>query len=423
MALAQSFIAVEPDSHFPLQNLPYGVFSSRDNAVRRIGVALGNQVVDLCALSNAGLLRGQRCQWHDCFRQASLNSFMALGRPEWREARAVLMRLLDKNEGRLRDDTILRQRAIVPMEEVTMHLPAEVGDYTDFYASREHATACGEMFRGHENALNPNWLSLPVAYHGRSSSVVVSGTPIRRPRGQVLGPGGPPASLQACSVLDYELEMGCLIGPGNELGEPVGVAEARDHMFGLVLLNDWSARDVQRWEMVPLGPFASKNFATSISPWVVTFEALEPFRCDAPKQDPEVLPYLREAGRHSYDIQLEAAIEAQGGGGGTVTRSNFRHLYWTLEQMVAHHTAGGCNLRPGDLLGTGTLSSAATGGAACLLEASRNGANPVALAPGVERTFLCDGDAVCLSAHCQGNGFRVGFGECVGRVMPARAGQ
>ncbi|CAK0761973.1 hypothetical protein CVIRNUC_002911 [Coccomyxa viridis] len=287
-------------------------------------------------------------------------------------------------------------------DEVEMHLPVSIGDYTDFYLSREHATNCGTMLRGATHALSPNW-------------------------GQILedAEDGKRPAVMPCQVLDFELEMAALMGLGNDMGTPVPIEEAEDQIFGMVLLNDWSARDIQKWEMAPLGPFNSKNWASSISPWVVTMDALAPFKCAAPRQAPPPLPYLQEADRHTFDICLEAALLPAGASQAlTVTRSNFKHLYWTLPQMVAHHTVGGCNLRPGDLLGTGTIScdSADKQGLACLLEKTWNGTQTLKLENGTERTFLEDGDTVILRGHCQGDGYRVGFGECKGQVLPCRGG-
>lgn len=361
MAAQRCFVAVAPDSHFPLQNLPYGIFNTPSNPRKRVGVAIGDSILDLAALAEAGLLTGQLLGGDkgSCFAQGTLNAFMALGPSAWAEARATATRLLSTSEAALRDNAALQQKVLVPQANAQMHLPAEIGDYTDFYLSKEHATSCTRIFRGENTPLQANWSTLPVAYHGRASSVVVSGTPVRRPRGQVLGGQEQETpEYAACKVLDYELEMGALIGVGNELGSAIGTAAAPGHVFGMVLLNDWSARDIQKWEYVPLGPFNGKNFATSISPWVVPLAALEPFKCDAPPQDPPVLPYLQEgASRRTYNIHLEVAIQPQGQAQpSTVATSNYRHLYWTLPQMVAHHTVGGCNLRTGDLLGTGTIS-------------------------------------------------------------------
>jgi fumarylacetoacetase len=306
------------------------------------------------------------------------------------------------------------------MAAVEMHLPAVVGDYTDFYSSREHATNVGAMFRGPEKALQPNWLHLPVAYHGRASSIVPSGTDIRRPLGQIVEPGASQPSLTPSRELDFELEIGQFVGPGNGLGQPITIDEAADHIFGLVLVNDWSARDIQRWEYRPLGPFLSKNLATSISPWVVTLDALEPFRCPGPEQDPEPLPYLRNAGNWAYDIHLEVQLHSIAQNNPvTVSRSNARYLYWNMCQQVAHHTITGCNLRPGDLLATGTISGPTPDSAGSMLELSSRGERPLQLPGNETRSFLEDGDMVTMTGWCQGDGYRVGFGELSGRIVPS----
>jgi fumarylacetoacetase len=305
------------------------------------------------------------------------------------------------------------------MAEVEMLLPADIGDYTDFYSSREHATNVGTMLRGADKALQPNWLALPVAYHGRASSVVVSGTDVRRPCGQSKPESAAAPIYGPSRALDFELEMAVFIGPGNELGRPITIALAEEHLFGMVLLNDWSARDIQSWEYVPLGPFLSKNFATSISPWVVPMEALEPFRTAAPLQDPPPLPYLHDEPRTSYDIHLEVSLQGEKmTHPQRICASNFKYLYWTSPQQLAHHTVNGCNLRPGDLLASGTISGPTPDSYGSLLELSWRGSRPLQLG-GESRTFLQDGDRVTMTAWCQGDGFRVGFGEVTGRILAA----
>eukprot|EP00884_Botryococcus_braunii_P014899 jgi/Botrbrau1/2340/Bobra.39_1s0029.1 len=411
-------VTISPDAHFSLHNIPFGVFSPLKCARRHIGTAIGHYAVSITALASAGLVSSLVIRDESVFSKDSLNDFMSLGRPAWKEVRTKLQDLLSGRDPRLKEDPDLMSRALFPLEEVEMHLPAQIGDYTDFYLSKEHATNCGIMLRGADNALHANWLHLPVAYHGRASSIVVSGTDVRRPRGQVLRDGKPVLAVSKC--LDFELEMGVFIGTGNALGHPIDIEEAREHIFGFVLLNDWSARDLQTWEMVPLGPFISKNTATSISPWIVTLEALEPFRVPAPIQDPPVLAYLQEQSRDTFDIHLEASIQPEGSPLPTlVTCTNLRYLYWTAEQMVAHHSVGGCNLRAGDLLGTGTISSPGEKGAACLLELTWKGTKEVMLEGGEKRTYLCDGDAVSFTGYCQGEGYRVGFGTCDGKILPA----
>ncbi|KAI5583349.1 hypothetical protein BDE02_06G008100 [Populus trichocarpa] len=418
MAL-KSFIEVGPDSHFPIQNLPFGIFKPEPTSPPRPGVAIGDYVLDLSAISVSGLFDGPFLSGSDCFLQPNLNKFLALGRPAWKEARATLQNLLSADEAKLRDNPNLREKSLVPMSKVEMLLPIAIGDYTDFFSSMHHARNCGIMFRGPENAINPNWFQLPIAYHGRSSSIVVSGTDIIRPRGQGHPSGNSPPYFGPSRKLDFELEMAAVVGPGNELGKPVDVNEAGDHIFGLVLMNDWSARDIQAWEYVPLGPFLGKSFGTTLSPWIVTLDALEPFACDAPKQDPQPLPYLAEKISKNYDISLEVQIKPAGQEDScVVTRSNFNHLYWTVTQQLAHHTINGCNLRPGDLLGSGTISGPEPESYGCLLELTWNGQKSLSL-NGTTRKFLEDGDEVVFSGCSKGDGYKVGFGTCSGKILPS----
>lgn len=408
-------------THFPLQNLPYGIFSAPGRSAR-VGVAIGTMVLDLAVLDEAGLLpAAARGTFAADAGPCTLNRFIALGQPVWHETRARLTALLAEGDAALAGNAALRARALLPMQDVTLHLPVEIPGYTDFYSSREHATNVGRMFRDPENALLPNWLEIPIGYNGRASSVVVSGTPLRRPNGQIKLPNEPRPIFGPCRKLDYELEMGFVVGQPSALGEPVDVADAPAHMFGMMLLNDWSARDIQQWEYVPLGPFNSKSFGTSISPWVVTMEALAPFRRDNPQQSPEPLPYLRQQARNAYDIALEVMLRPHGAADATtVCRTNFRAMYWTMAQQLAHHTISGCNVRVGDLMGSGTISGTTPDSFGSLLETTRNGAEPVTLADGSRRGFLEDGDEVIMTGWCQGEGFRVGFGEVAGRILPAR---
>jgi fumarylacetoacetase len=418
-----SFVHVPPESHFPIQNLPFGVFRPRSGGAPRVGVAIGDQIVDLSVLERHKLLQVPALGGIEAslFDQPALNRFMALGLEACRQVRTRIAQLLSVDEPALRDDGPLRREALLPMKEAELLLPAEIGDYTDFYSSREHATNVGALFRGPDNALFPNWLHLPVAYHGRASSLVASGTDLHRPQGQSKADDAAVPRFGPSQAIDFELEMGLLIGPGNALGEPVPIARAAEHMFGLVLVNDWSARDIQKWEYVPLGPFLSKSFGTSLSPWVVTLDALEPFRVAGPAQDPAPLEYLRTSGPWAFDIQLQVSLQPADAAGPTVVcRSNFKHLYWNLCQQVAHHTVGGCNLRAGDLLASGTISGPAADARGCLLELTSGGQHPLTLADGTERRFLADGDRVTMSAWCQGPGYRVGFGELTGRLLPAR---
>jgi fumarylacetoacetase len=415
----RSFVPVGPESHFPIQNLPFGVFR-RSGEPARVGVAIGDAVLDLGALEAAGMLDTPSLRGHAVFRQPTLNTFLKLGRPAWGEARAAISRLLRTDEPTLRDNTLLRGRVLAPRASVELLLPVEIGDYTDFYSSRQHATNVGVMLRGADNALMPNWLHLPVAYHGRASSVVVSGTDLHRPCGQTKPADAAEPTFGPSRSVDFELELGYFIGPGNELGRPIPVGEAEEHVFGLVLVNDWSARDIQAWEYQPLGPFLAKNFGTSISPWVVPLEALEPFRTAGAVQDPRPLPYLRTAGKDALDVHLEVWIQGEKMvRPHRVCASNGKHLYWSIAQQVAHHTVNGCNLRPGDLLASGTISGPDPNSYGSLLELTWRGTKPVAFPNGETRRFLEDGDRVTMTGWCQRPGYRVGFGEVTGRMLCA----
>ena len=409
-----SFIPTSETSDFPIQNLPYGVFSVQGNT--HVGVAIGNQAASLTVLDAEGMLSEKT----GLFDTGSLNPFMEAGNETWASVRARLMDLLDADNAELRDNAGLREKVFFAQDEVTMLLPVDIGDYTDFYASREHATNVGCMFRDPDNALLPNWMHLPVGYHGRSSSIVVDGTPVCRPMGQTKADDVDAPSYGPCRLLDFELEMGLFIGQGNKLGTRVPIEEAGDKIFGMVILNDWSARDIQKWEYVPLGPFLAKNFASTISPWVVPMAALEPFQVDAIKQEKEVLPYLQEKTRKIYDIHLAVDIRSpQMDEYHTICRSNFKHLYWTPPQFVAHHSVTGCNLRPGDLMGSGTISGPTEDSYGSMLELCWKGTKPMTLPDGTERRFLQDGDTLNMRAWCQGDGYRIGFGNCSAEILPA----
>ncbi|MCC7142943.1 MAG: fumarylacetoacetase [Candidatus Eisenbacteria bacterium] len=417
----RSFIPVAPDSDFPIQNLPFGIFRPRSGGEARVGTIVGHTVVDLAALERRGLFAGPELRGKQVFARPSLNRFMELGRPAWREARLRLVELLREEASSLRDDAGLRAEVLVPEDATQMCLPCEIGDYTDFYSSREHATNVGMMFRGAESALMPNWLHLPVAYHGRAGTVVVSGTDFHRPMGQSKADDAANPGFGPSRALDFELEVGFFVGPGSAMGEAVPVERAFDHIFGFVLVNDWSARDIQKWEYQPLGPFLGKNFCTSISPWVVTLEALEPFRCAGPVQDPAPLSYLRNAGERTFDIELEVRLRTPSmGAGDRISGSNFRSLYWDPSQQLAHHSVNGCRLRAGDLLASGTISGAAKDSRGSLLELCWKGTEPLRLSSGETRTYLQDGDELTLSGHAVRGPLRVGFGEVRGRVLPAR---
>jgi fumarylacetoacetase len=414
----KSFIETPSDSHFPLENLPFGVFKPRDGAAR-VGVALGEYVVDLTELEQAGFFKDLPPETAAATTRDSLNEFLALGRPAWRRVREILQELLSADTATLRDDTKSRDRVFNRQADVVMQLPAKIGNYTDFYSSYHHAHNVGTMLRGPENALMPNWKWLPVAYHGRASSVVASGTDVRRPQGQTKPPDAAAPVFGPTKSLDYELEVAFLVGPGNSLGQAVPVDHALDHIFGFVLMNDWSARDIQAWEYQPLGPFLAKNFCTSISPWVVTLEALEAFRKPLPRQDPEPLPYLRAQTDFTFDIRLEAKLQtAKMKTPHTITQTNFQNLYWSVSQQLAHHTVGGCNLQPGDLLASGTISGETEESRGCMLELTWRGANPLKLPTDETRKWLEDGDTLAITGWCDGDGYRIGFGEVTGKILP-----
>lgn len=414
-----SFIEVSLESHFPIQNLPYGVFSTEGNTRHRIGVAIGDYVLDVGEVVH--LFTGPvMSQNHAVLKKETLNTFMGLGSAAWKETRATLQKILSKDEAVLRDDQELRNRCLVLQDQVRMHLPAHIGDYTDFYSSRDHAINVGTMFRGKDNALMPNWVHLPVGYHGRASSVVVSGTPIRRPCGQTRPDDSKPPVFGPCKLLDMELEMAFFCGPGNNLGEPIPISKAHEHIFGMVIMNDWSARDIQKWEYVPLGPFLGKNFGTSISPWVVTMEALQPFAHENQVQDPTPLPYLQHSDPYSFDVHLEVSVSYDPSKKPpTLCKSNLRNMYWTPKQQLTHHTVTGCNVKPGDLMASGTISGSSPDSFGSMLELCWKGTKPIDLGDGITRKFFQDGDEVIMTGYAQGDGFRVGFGECRGKILPA----
>jgi fumarylacetoacetase len=413
----RSFIDVDPTSDFPIQNLPYGVFSAKDGLAPRVGVAIGDYVLDLWQLQ-------QDCRFDleddGVFSASSLNAFMALGPKVWSKTRSRISELLRHDHPELRDNDELRKRVLVPMADVKLHMPIVVSGYTDFYSSKEHATNVGVMFRGKDNALQPNWLHMPIGYNGRASTVVVSGTSVRRPRGQLKPPTAEAPTFGPCRRLDFELEMGVVVGQPSAMGEMLNEKQAEAMIFGFVLLNDWSARDIQQWEYVPLGPFQAKAFATSISPWVVTREALEPFRVHGPAQDPVPLAYLRQTQPNNYDLQFDVALRtSQMNEAARICRTNFKYMYWSSVQQLVHHASSGCAMNVGDLLGSGTISGPEKDQRGSLLEISWNGTEPVELAPGVRRSFLEDGDSLVMHGWCQGDGYRVGFGEVEGTITPA----
>jgi len=414
-----SWVHVSSQSHFPLENLPYGVFSTPGNPNHRIGVAIGDQILDLSKIRS--LFDGPALkQNQDVFAASTLNGLMSLPRACWKEARATLSSLLAANNPTIRDNQQLRAEALVPQAEATMHLPAKIGDYTDFYSSIDHATNVGIMFRGKENALMPNWKYIPVGYHGRASSVVVSGTPVRRPNGQTRPVDTEPPKFGPCRLMDFELEMAFFVGgPTPGLGDPIKMEEVEDHIFGMVLMNDWSARDIQKWEYVPLGPFLGKNLGTSISAWVVSMEALKPFAVENYKQDPVPFPYLQHKDKYCFDIKLSVGIKPEHGELATVSQSNFKHMYWTMKQQLVHHSVTGCNMSPGDLLASGTISGPEETSFGSMLELSWKGSRTVQLKGGAERKFLQDGDTVVMEGVCEMAGLRLGFGTVEGKLQPA----
>jgi len=410
----RSFIDVSPTSDFPIQNLPYGVFSARGLAPR-IGVAIGDDILDLWELEQDGRLNVEP----GTFAVPSLNAFMLQGAKVWSQTRARISELLRADHPELRDNDELRKLALVPMREARLHLPIAVSGYTDFYSSKEHATNVGVMFRGKDNALQPNWLHMPIGYNGRASTVVVSGTKVKRPRGQLKSPNADSPGFGPCRRLDFELEMGVVIGQPSAMGQMLDEAQAEAMIFGFVMLNDWSARDIQQWEYVPLGPFQAKAFATSISPWVVTREALEPFRLHGPEQTPAPLPYLKQALPNNYDLELDVALRTgEMGTAQNICRTNFKYMYWSSVQQLVHHASSGCAMNVGDLLGSGTISGPEKHQRGSLLEISWNGAEPIELPGGAKRTFLEDGDQLVMRGWCQGDGYRVGFGEVEGTIVP-----
>jgi fumarylacetoacetase len=412
---------------FPIQNLPFGTFTNGQNSDPSLCVAIGDQVLDLEAAAGRSLLGDVDDSTYEVCKESCLNPLMGLGPLRWTALRHAIFQLLSENApNRPEAQACLRSQS-----DVTMVMPVNIGNYTDFYASVHHARNVGALFRP-DNPLLPNYKWVPIGYHGRASTIATSGSPVRRPRGQIKLPSAEQPEFAPSRRLDYELEIGALIGVGNEIGEPIPIAQARDHIFGLCLVNDWSARDIQSWEYQPLGPFLSKSFATTISPWIVTAEALVPFRVPAtprPAGDPQPLPYLanpEDQQQGGFDLTAEvylrtAAMRESGSSPHLVSRGNLRDMYWTFAQMLAHHTCNGCDLRPGDLLASGTVSGADPASRGCLLEMTRGGADPIQLPDGTKRTFLEDGDEVSFRAFCQRSGaVRIGFGECSGMVTPAR---
>jgi len=412
----KSWINVPENSDFPIQNIPYGVFLTKEDVIT-IGTRIGDCAIDMGALQQLGYFEGIELT-DDMFMQDTLNDFISDGKKTWRLVRNRLMYIFDSENPSLRDNAEHIGIIIFKMEDIEMQLPVLIGDYTDFYSSKEHATNVGKMFRDPENALLPNWLHIPVGYHGRSSTIVPSGIPVHRPMGQTLPNGETSPVFGPSRLVDFELETAFITTDVNVMGENILINEAEDYIFGMVLLNDWSARDIQKWEYVPLGPFLAKNFASSISPWIVTMDALEPFRTKGPKQEPTPLPYLQQKGKHAFDINLEVYIKPENADVSLVSKSNFKYMYWSMSQQLTHHTSNGCRVNSGDMMGSGTISGPTEDSFGSMLELTWGGKNPLTLKDGSERKFINDNDTVIIKGHCQNSSMRIGFGEVSSKLLP-----
>jgi len=413
----KSWVEVPEGSDFPIQNLPFGIFKTASLSPR-VGVAIGKQILDLKSLHVLGYLDNLPFKLTD-FDTDKLNALLAYGKGGSRELRGRISKLLSSSTPDLKNKEHHVQQCLLNQADAEMLMPIRIGDYTDFYSSIEHATNVGTMFRDPDNALLPNWKHIPVGYHGRASSIIGSGVPIHRPKGQTKPNDDEPPVFGPCRLLDFELEMAFITFEGKPLGQRISTTEADDHIFGMVLFNDWSARDIQKWEYIPLGPFLAKNFASSMSPWVVTLDALEPFRCKGPKQDPKVLSYLEYDGDKNIDIKLEVGIVPEGAEETIVSKSNYKHMYWNMNQQLAHHSVGGCNIKAGDMMASGTISGPTPDSYGSMLEISWRGTKPVPMNDGSERKFILDGDEVVMRGWSEKDNIRVGFGEVRTRVLPA----
>lgn len=410
-----SWLDIPDHSDFSIFNIPFGVFKTKQLGPR-CATAIGPYVVDLFALAGFGYLKAVGMP-HDVLSKPHLNDLIGLGKSTTSALRRRLIELFSQENQELQNNTLIHQHVFLKHEDVEMLMPVHVGDYTDFYSSKEHATNVGAMFRDPNNALLPNWKHLPVAYHGRASSIVVSGTPLKRPQGQFRGKDDPEPIFGPTRALDFELEVGFVIGKNSSLGESISVEKAEDHIFGFLLFNDWSARDIQSWEYVPLGPFLSKNFMSSVSPWIVTIEAMDPFRTKGPLQEVQVLPYLSFQGDKNYDVSLEVYLQPEGGAEQCISRSNFRYMYWNVCQQLAHHTVNGCNIAVGDIMASGTISGPERGSVGSMLELTRQGREPITLADKSERKYLLNGDTVTFKGFAVKDNVRVGFGEVKGKIV------
>jgi fumarylacetoacetase len=413
----RSWVDIPENSDFPIQNLPFGVFKTAQLSPR-VGVAIGDHIVDLKTLHVLGYMENLPFEQTD-FHSTSLNKIINRGKKATRELRNRISKLLRSDVPDLKNKEHHVNQVLIKMSDVQMLLPVEIGDYTDFYSSIEHARNVGMMFRDPENALMPNWKHLPVGYHGRSSSIAVSGVDFHRPKGQTMPAGATEPVFGPSRLLDFELEMAFITYPGKPLGQSISTEEAENYIFGMTLFNDWSARDIQKWEYVPLGPFLAKNFISTMSPWVVTLDALEPFKVQGPAQDPAVLPYLQYQGMKNYNIDLQVAIAPEGKQPTTICNSNFRYMYWNQSQQLAHHTINGCNVRGGDVMASGTISGKEPGSYGSMLELSWQGTKTIALADGDERKFLQDGDTVIVTGQASNGQTRIGFGEAKAKILPA----
>ena len=412
--MMNSWISIPSESDFSIYNIPFGIGTTGSGPF--VCTRIGDQVLNLKAVAETGFFRDIITDY-TVFSQRTLNPFIALGKTVTNQVRLAIQKTLTDDGSPLKNHA----EAFLPYDNVQMHLPVEIGDYTDFYSSIEHATNVGKMFRDPNNALLPNWRHLPVGYHGRASSIVVSGTPVHRPKGQTKPVDTEPPVFGPTTRLDFELEMGFVIGKNTNIGDSISTAQAEDYIFGMALFNDWSARDIQKWEYVPLGPFLAKSFASGMSPWIVTLEALDPFRVPGPEQQPEVLPYLQFTGEKNYDIHLEVIITPENGDEHIVSRSNFKYMYWNMCQQLAHHTSNGCNVQIGDLMASGTISGKDQESLGSMLELTLGGKNPITLNNGETRSFIEDGDTVTLRGWCSKENTRVGFGEVFNKILPAKS--
>ena len=413
----KSWIEVTSNSDFPIQNIPFGICKT-DQLSPRVCSRIGDKVIDIKSLFVLGYLSNLPFSLEDLDTN-SLNKIMGYGKRSTTDLRNRLSKIFSTENSDLQNNTHHVDQVLLAAESVEMLMPVEIGDYTDFYSSRDHATNVGTMFRDPNNALLPNWLWIPVGYHGRASSIIPSGVPIKRPKGQIKPSDDEDPVFAPSRLLDFELEMAFVTFDGKPLGQSIKTNEAEQHIFGMCIMNDWSARDIQKWEYIPLGPFLAKNFASSISPWIVTMDALEPFKMQGPKQDPKVLSYLEFEGNHHYDIKLEVGIEPKNSKETIVCNSNYKHMYWNMVQQLAHHTVNGCNIRCGDMMASGTISGPTSDSFGSMLEISWKGTKPVQMNDGSERKFIQDHDTVIMRGHCQKEGVRIGFGEVRTKVLPA----